>query len=76
MTFQCRFTPAIIALFIADFYEQPAWKDSEVFDGLDLGHFDRWGGEEKESPGSRREKRRESRKNREEKCTPRHSHAR
>ena len=49
MALQCRFTPAIIAPLIADFDEEPAWKDAEVFDGLDLGHFGCWEGEEKET---------------------------
>ena len=67
MALQCRFTPAIIALLIADFDEEPAWKDTEVFNGLDLGHVDGWGGKERETEGRRREKAWESRKNREEK---------
>lgn len=40
MTLQGGFTPAIIALIIADFDEKPTWKDAEVLDSLDLGHFD------------------------------------
>ena len=59
MTLQCRFTPAIIALLIANFDEEPAWKDTEVFDGLDLGHFGSWEGEEEETRGNRREESRE-----------------
>ena len=59
MALQCRFTPAIIALLIADFDEEPAWKDAEVFDGLDPGHFGCWEGEEKEARGNRRGKSRE-----------------
>ena len=56
MALQCRFTPAIIALLVADFDEEPARKDTEVFDGLDLGHFGCWEGEEKERGGKWREK--------------------
>ena len=67
MALQCRFTPAIIALLVADFDEEPARKDTEVFDGLDLGHFGCWEGEEKERGGKWREKSREGGRIREKK---------
>ena len=59
MALQRRFTPAIIALLVADFDEEPAWKNAEVFDGLDLGHFGSWEGEEEGTRGNRRGKSRE-----------------
>lgn len=47
MAFECRFTPAIIALFIGYFDEEPTWKDTEVLDCLDLDHFEWWRSERK-----------------------------
>ena len=46
MALQRRFTPAMIALLIADFDEKPTWKDAEVLNGLDLGHSDFLKGED------------------------------
>lgn len=44
MALQCRFAPAIVAVLIADFDEKPTWKDTEVLNGLNLGHFGLLGG--------------------------------
>lgn len=38
VTFEGTLTPSILAVFVSDFDKQPAGKDPEVFDGLDLGH--------------------------------------
>lgn len=59
MALQCRFTPSIIALLIADFDEEPAWKDAKVFDSLNLSHFGCQEGEEEETRGNRKEESRE-----------------
>ena len=61
MAFQCRFTPTIVALLVADLDEQPSWKDAEVLNGFDLGHFDGRSREEKERRGSWGEEKKESR---------------
>ena len=59
MALECGFTPAVIALLIANFDEEPAWQNTKVFDGLDLGHFGCWEGEEEETGGNRRQESRE-----------------
>ena len=75
MTLQGGFTPAIIALIIADFDEKPTWKDAEVLDGLDLGHFDGWGGEGKKGHADRREKGKEEKKQSRKKRKKKSTHA-
>ena len=62
MALQCRLAPAIVALLITDLDEKPTWKDAEVLDGLDLGHFANWVRDEKERRGKRRDNKVQSRK--------------
>ncbi|BAE54861.1 unnamed protein product [Aspergillus oryzae RIB40] len=38
--FEGAFTPAVVSIFIYYFDEKPSGKDSEILDGLDLGHGD------------------------------------
>ena len=38
MAFQCRFTPTIIPIVVADFDKQPAGANTKILDGLDFRH--------------------------------------